>query len=350
MPMSSAKRALIAVAILILLAVTAGSFYLYRMHRPLSPASAGKPPDILSLLPSDSPIIIYIDADALRGLQGSPLVAGLGLAGPNPQQDRDYLQFVQSTGFDYTRDLDHAAIAFWPAGLATPANPMGDDRSLIYADGHFDQQRIAAYALRTGHLETRGSQSIYRVPGNPPIAFTFLSPDRIELASGKNAEALLAPPAAQPRDPAMQTRLNRVAGAPVFAVARLDTLPDSFYANFRNAPQLDHFVRSIRALSLAGKPQGDLFQLALDADCDSLKNAFEISALLETFRMVGSMALSDPHTRSQMTPEQYAFARSFLKQLRISNQDHWVRLSIDITPEMLRAAAASPGSHASAGR
>jgi len=339
MPISSAKRALIAVVVLVLLAAVAVGIYLYRTRRPLPPASAGKLPDIMSLLPPDAPVVVYIDASALRGLQGSPLAAALGIAGPTPQQDRDYLQFVQATGFDYTRDLDRAAIALWPAGIATPANPMGDDRSLILAEGRFDPKKIIAYALRTGRAESRGPLTIYSVPGNPPVSFTFLSSNRIAFASGKNSEELLAAPSRPPRDAAMQARIDRVAGAPLFAVARLEVLPASFYANFRNAPQLDHFVRSIRALSLAGKPQGDLFQLSLDADCDSMKNALEISALLETFRLVGSMAIADPHTRNQLTPGQYAFARAFLKQLQISHQDHWVRLSLDVTPEMLRAAA-----------
>ncbi len=339
MPLSSTKRALIAVAVLVLLAGTGAGVYLYRQHRPLPPESAGKPPDILSLLPPDAPVIVYIDAAALRGLQGSPLAAVLGLASPGPQQDRDYAEFVRATGFDYTRDLDRAAMAFWPAGLATPANPLGDDRVLAFADGRFDQDKIEAYALRAGQVEKRGAESIYEAPGNPPAAFEFLAPERIEIASGKNADARLAPSSSVSRDPVMQQRINRVAGAPLFAVARLDNLPDSFYSNFRNSPQLDHLVRSIRAVSLAGKPQNDRIEMALDAECDSMKSALEISTLLDAFRMFGSVALADPHTRSQMTPEQYAFARAVLKQLQITHQDYWVRLSLDITPDMLRAAS-----------
>lgn len=339
MALSSGKRALIAVAVLLLLAAGAAGIVLYRMHRPLPPASAGKPPDIMSLLPPDAPVVIYIDADALRGLQGSPLAAVLGLASPGPKEDRDYAQFVQETGFDYTRDLDHAAIAVWPAGLATQANPAGDDRATILADGHFDQKKITAYALRTGRAENRGLQTVYEVPGKPPVAFEFLSPDRIELASGNDPVALLSSANPLPRDPVMQDRISRVAGAPIFGVARMDQLPESFYSNFRNAPQLNHYIRSLRALSLAGKPTGDRIDLALDAECDSMKNALEISTLLETFRMIGAVAISDPRARGQMTREQYDFARAFLKQLKISPQDRWVRLSFEVTPQMLRQAA-----------
>jgi hypothetical protein len=339
MPLSSGKRALIAVAVLLLLILAAAGIFWHRMHRPLPPASAGRPPDIMSLLPSDSPAVTYIDAASLRGLQGSPLAAILGLASPGPQVDRDYAQFVQATGFDYTRDLDHAAIAFWPAGLATPQNPMGDDRSVVLAEGRFDQPKITAYALRTGRAEMHGTQTVYEVPGNPPVAFEFLSTDRIELASGKDAASLLGPAVETPRDPVMEERIHRVAGAPIFAVARMDRMPNSFYANFRNAPQVDHYVRSLRALSLSGQPEGDHIDLALDAECDSMKNAVQISTLLETFRMLGSFAINDPRTRSQMTREQYEFTRAFLKQLKISPQDHWVRLTFVVTPDMLRNAS-----------
>ena len=92
----------------------------------------------------------YIDAANLRKLQNSPLAAALGLASPGPQADRDYANFVRDTGFDYTRDLDHAAIAIWPASFGTPDNVLGEDRVLAIADGRFDQQKIRAYALHTG--------------------------------------------------------------------------------------------------------------------------------------------------------------------------------------------------------
>ena len=351
---SSTKRALIAVVVLVLLVCgTMGIFLLHMhgmrgLHHQMPPVSAGKPPDILSLLPPDAPVVIYLDAATLRGLQGSPLAAVLGLTSPSPAQDRDYADFVRNTGFDYERDLDHAAIAFWPAGMATPANPLGDDRVLAVADGRFNQQKIEAYALKSGRVETHGTQSFYEVPGNPRVAFEFLSSGQIAIASGKNADALLDVSNPLPRDPAMQSRIDRVAGAPVFAVARMDNLPDNFYANFRSAPQVDKFVRSIRALSLSGKPQSDGIFMALDAECDSTKNAFEISTLLDGLRLFGSMAISDPSTRHQMTKEQYTFAKDFLKHVEIAHQDKWVRVTLDITPEMLSAASAASSQHAPA--
>jgi hypothetical protein len=139
--------------------------------------------------------------------------------------------------------------------------------------------------------------------------------------------------------------LDRVAGAPIFAVARTDNLPPSFYANFANAPQLEKLARSVRGLSLAGKPVGNDIAAALDAECDTAKDAFEISTLLDGFRMLGSMALPDPKTLRQMTRDQAAFVRALIRELKITREDRWVRLRLDITPQMLGARHPSPLAH-----
>lgn len=344
MPASATKRALIVLAILVCLGVVAAGFYLNRARRPMpDPAvSAGPAPSVLSGLPPDAPGVAYLDVAALRKLQGSPLAAMLGLANANPETDRDYADFVRGTGFDYTRDLDTAAVAFWVAGHATPGNDLNIDRAVAIADGRFDQPKIKAYALRAGHAIARGSESIYEVPGNPAVAFEFLSPTRIILSSGKNPAALLGPFKTGPRDPATQALIDRVSAAPLFAVARTDNLPPGFYDNFRSSPQLESMARNIRGLTLAGAPKANDLQLALDAECDSMTHAIEMSTLLDGFRMIGSMALSDPKTRRQMSREQLALLTALLSQAKLSHQDRWVRLSLDVTPTMLGSSGADP--------
>ncbi len=359
MPLSSAKRAWIVVAVVLLCLLGAGLAYYYWKSRPLPPIvstlpgvpAAGPPPDLFSQLPADAPVVAYIDAASLRKLQNSPLAAALGLASPGPQADRDYANFVRDTGFDYTRDLDHAAIAVWPASFGTPENVLGEDRVLAIADGRFDQQKIKAYALRTGKEIPHGPQPVYEVPGNPPVSLTFLSPTRIALAGGRNASELLARidinASSSSRAPAMQSRIQRVAGAPLFAVARTDHLPASFYANFHNAPQLEQLARSIQNITLAGQPDGNNLRITLDAECDSMKNAMQVSFLLETGKMAGSMALSDPRTRRQMTKDQYVFLQALLSHATVNYQDKVVRLRLAITPDMLTAAPAPPKPSAS---
>jgi hypothetical protein len=344
--MSSTTRAWIAIGILLFLLLAGGATFYFWHNHPLPPivstapgAPAAAPPsDILSELPLDAPVVAYIDATALRSLQNSPLAAALGLASPGPQADRDYANFVRDTGFDYTRDLDHAAVAFWPASIGTPANVLGEDRVVAIADGRFDRQKIKSYALRTGKEVSRGSQTVYEVPGNPPVSLTFLSPTRIALAGGKNATQCLSSinvSGSSRRDAAMQSRIDRVAGAPIFAVARTEHLPANLYDSFHNAPQLEQLARSVQAITLAGQPSGNNLRITLDAESDSMKNALAISILLEGGRMAGSMALSDPNTRRQMTNEQIAFLQALVSQAQITHQNKLVRLVLDITPAML---------------
>lgn len=349
MPLSSTKRALIAIAVIVCLGAVGLGIYLHRQHRPLPGASVGAAPDLLSQLPADASAIGYIDVAALRGLQNSPLAAVLGLTSPGPQADREYAEFLRETGFDYTRDLDKAAIAAWPHSLIPPAGDMGENRILAIADGRFNQEKIKAYALRTGRAVARGAQLMYEVPGNPPISFKFLSPTRIVLASGKNATDLLNATSATARDPGMQSRIARVAGAPIFAVARTDQLPASFYSNFGNSKQLERLARSVRGLTLAGQPDGGKIKVALDAECDSMTNALQLSSLLDILRMGASLALSDPKTRRQMNREQAAFLSAVVNQLNVTHQDKWVRLTLDVTPEMLgvsRSNSADPPARA----
>lgn len=342
MPTPATKRILIAVIVPVCLAAAAAGFYLHRARRPLPAAAAnpGAAPSVLSELPPDAPGLAYIDVAALRRLQGSPLAAVLGLASVSPASDRDYANFVRATGFDYTRDLDKATIAFWLASRIGPAGIF--DRAVAIADGRFDQPRIKAYALRTGHVITRGNESIYVVPGNPPDAFEFLSPTRIVLASGKDPASLLGPFRSSPRDPATQALIARVSAASLFAVARTDNLPASFYSVFRSYPQLEQLARNIQGLTLAGQPKASDLQLTLDAQCDSMTHAIETSTLLDGLRMIGSMALSDPKTRSEMTRDQAAVATALLGQAKITHQDRWVRLTLDVTPAMLGSSGADP--------
>ncbi len=334
MSISSTKRAWIVVAVLVAIFAAGSGVYLYRLRRPLPAASAGTEPDLMSQLPPGAPVVGYIDVTALRKLQGSALAAMLGLAGADPKEDRDYQDFVRDTGFDYTRDLDKIVIAIWPIRMPTPRGGIGENQAITIAEGRFDHDKIKAYALRTGKAGMWMTRSFYTVPGDPPVSFSFLSPTRIELTDTPTMP-FVAPAADAKEIDAMKARINRVAGAPIFAVAQTDTLPSSFYDNFKNSPQLEALARSIKGLTFAGQPQGDRIDLELDAECDSLTHAAEIATLLDGFRMFGAVALSDTKTRRQMTAEQAAFLVALASQVKVTHQDRWVRLTLGVTPEML---------------
>ncbi|HXN26879.1 MAG TPA: hypothetical protein VN902_07130 [Candidatus Acidoferrales bacterium] len=362
MPLSSAKRAWIVIAVALLCLVGAGLAYYFWQSHPLPPIvssvsgvpTAGPPPDILSQLPADAPVIAYVDAANLRALQNSPLAAALGLAAPGPQADRDYANFVRDTGFDYTRDLDHAAVAFWPSNFGTSPKEINANRALVIADGRFDQQKISTASARNGTATTASdvSSAVWVIPGNPTISYEFLAPTRMALASG-DSDVLVRKLADidrkryGTRDPAMQSRIQRVAGAPLFAVARTDRLPQSIYAPLHSSPQLEQIARSVQAITLAGQPDRNNLKITIDAECDALKNAVQLAFLLETGKMAGSMALSDPRTRSQMTKEQFTFVEALINRATINHQNKIVRITLEITPDMLAAAPVPPKAAAS---
>ena len=323
---------LAATATLVVAGLTA---YAYRAWHRAPPATAALAPNILGLLPPQAPAIAYIDVAGLRRLQNSPLAAILGLTQADPQPDPDYESFVRDTGFDYTRDLDKAAIAFWPA--ISPSGQLGENSIVAIADGRFDEPKIKAYALRTGKIARRAAGSIYEVPGDPLVSFEFLSPTRIALASGPNAENLLPGLTLSHLDPLIQSRVNRVAGEPVFAVARTDNPPPQFYDALRGSPQFQRLAHSIQSLALAGQPESDHIHLTLDAECDSTKNAIELATLLDSLRIFGPLALADPKTRRQMTPAQLSLLETLIKKTEISHEDRIARLSLDLTPAMLGA-------------
>jgi hypothetical protein len=329
----------IAVAVLLAVAMIVAGVYLYRIRGPLPGSAAGVAPDILSQLPPEAPAIAYIDVRALRGLQDSSWATVLGLSNTDPHADPDYKRFVSDTGFDYSRDLDSAAIAFWPTRLPTSSSGPLENPVVAIGDGRFDQQKIKAYALRSGKTVARGRQRIYEVPGSPAVAFEFVSSSRIFLAGGPDTEKFLFSAHSAKRDPDMQSRIDRVAGSPIFAVARTDNLPPSFYDNLKSVPQFEILAHSVKALSFAGQPEGSVIHVTLDAECDSMTDAMKLSTFLDGLRILGAIALSDSKTRRQFTPEQLSLFEALINQTKVTHQDHWVRLRIDITAAMLEDAS-----------
>lgn len=336
MPLSSTKRTWIALGIVLCVAGAALGFYFYHARRQLPGSSAGAASELLTQLPSDAPAVAYFDVSFIRG---SPLVLKIA-ALAEPQEDPEYKRFARDTGFDYARDLDRVSLAFWP-GHSTQY-PL--DRAVILADGRFDRQMIDAYIAADPSIHRGPGQvaELSPLPGFSKREFGFVSPGRVAYTAGTDIAASVQRNGAARINPSLEPLIQRVAGAPVFAVVRADNLPESFYASFKSSPQLEHFARSIRGIALAGKPDGNRLHLVLDAECDSMKNAMAIAGQLEILRMFGSAALADPRTRRQMDKQQAALAQALLNQIQVTHQDVWVRLTLDITPEMIAAPPAKP--------
>jgi hypothetical protein len=339
MPIPRPLRVLLFLAGLVCVVAIAAAVFVYRSH--YKGPETNPIPDLIGQLPAGAPAIAYIDVAALRQLKGSPLASLLGLATSDANEDREYQEFVRSTGFDYARDLDRAALAIWPPKTESPPHAQEnaqENEILAIADGRFDQQKIQAYALRSGTTVTRGKHSLYQVPGDPPVSFGFLSATRVILASGPNAETHILGAESLGLDPPIRALVDHVSGASFFVAARADALPKSIYTSIGQSSQIANMAMRIQGLTLAGRPNADNLDLALDAQCDSTKSALEISTLLGGLRIFGPLALSDPKTKSQMTKEQAKFLATLLAQVQIRQQENWVRITWEVTPQMLTTA------------
>jgi hypothetical protein len=301
-------------------------------------------------------VLFYAD---LAPLRASPFIMRLAALMPPATQARDYTEFVRATGFVYERDLDRVVLAIQSDGK----NPV----TTAIAEGRFDRNKIAAYALRSGKLEKQNGKDIYVILAKSPdksLVIRFLNDHRISLtsqaASGpnpgpKNAPENRAPAATEapstaasvdgrssPFPAEMQERLARLSGAPIFAVAKLDAAMQNknFLIEGLRSDELENLARSIRWLNLAARPEGDRLRLALEGECDTAENSRQLAGALDSLlRIMGKMALSDPKTRRQMDPATLAVLEALLGSAEVSRDDknhvHRVRLSLALTQTML---------------
>jgi hypothetical protein len=101
------------------------------------------------------------------------------LAGEKAVQDADYREFLRRTGFDYTRDLDLALVAFAPRA------------NYFLLKGRFDWPRLEAYAAQSGGACAEG---VCRMPGSKPernISYRRLRGNLVRLEHAGNVERVV---------------------------------------------------------------------------------------------------------------------------------------------------------------
>jgi len=112
-------------------------------------------PDAVRLLPN-SDAILYVNLEPIR------LLTDLG---KNPPKNREpeYEEFVRQTGFEFERDLDHAAIAIHYSG--SPLNPSSETRYSEIMQGRFDGKRVTDYLRQMSRQTERYKDfDIYIIP------------------------------------------------------------------------------------------------------------------------------------------------------------------------------------------
>jgi len=290
-------------------------------------------PELLSLAPSDSTTIFYADLAALRG---TPIMQKLVSSVPPANVDRDYSEFVSATGFDFQRDLDRVVLAIRPATQKT------QQQDVVFAQGRFDRQKIGQYALRTGKVEKHNGRDVYILPSTTAgksIYMTFLEGNRLALSDGGDLSPVLDAMTGKPAsaDPAMQERLSRISGSPVFAVAQTPAAPANSSAAASNPMNA---FQALRWVSIAARPDGDQVIVSAEGECNSPNDAVKVSATLQFLRTLAGAGLAEPQAKQKLSADQLALAGHVLDSVQISNDANRVRLLLTLTPEMMNAATA----------
>lgn len=220
--------------------------------RPLS-----SPADLIGCVPRSGATVVYLDVDALRKSGYLDLIAG-----SKPVEEPDYRKFVESTGFDYRRDLQRVAGSFSSSG------------AFFALSGTFNWKRLEAYAksqngaCKDGVCRTASSQ-----PGRW-ISFYMLRSRTLGIAFSGNEFAALD---IVPHKQAGLTATNPT--APVWALVPAATLTEApLPAGTRSFTSPLASAESI-VFTLGPKNQG--LEMNVDVTCVSASAASDLLVKLE---------------------------------------------------------------------
>ena len=213
----------------------AGAVLAYSVFRRGGVADASPAPELLSEVPAGAPTLIYADLAAIRA---STFYQQRPDHGPIAIPDRDYADFVQSTGFDFEKDLDRVVIASWPAGLSQGQDKQDRKKPLWWPTDVSTARRFVITRCARGKLDRQEGREVFLFPtDNQPglpagqagwNSITFLDDHRVAIVEGPSIAPLLARhDDGAAADPA-RARAARVAGAAVFAISRVPAIPDNF--------------------------------------------------------------------------------------------------------------------------
>lgn len=318
-------------AAVIVLSIVLAIFFGYRRWK--ASDSIASRADLLSLMPEEVGAVGFVDLGQLRN---SPFLVQLLSWAPQPAPDSDYAQFMQATGFNYERDLDRLALGFNRQSQTTTV--------FAIAEGRFDRKKIEGYASRFGSLKTADGKTLFAVPINGSerkAYFTFLRDDRIAWAND-SSYFFQRPPGGSPQE--WREHFARVAGTPIFAVLRQDSVSASALAQapggFRS-PQLAALLSQLQWISISGKPEGNFLRVVIDGESVSEATVHQLKELLSGIVVLAQIGLNDAKTRKQLDPELRQGYLDLLQSAEIEQLDRTtsksVRVVFDVTPKLLEA-------------
>jgi hypothetical protein len=313
----------------------ASAAIVYSGFRSSKPADFSATPELLLEVPAGAPTLVYADLAAIRA---SAFYQQRPDRGPIALPNRDYADFVQSTGFDFEKDLDRVVIASWPAGLTQEKK-----QTILIADGRFDRRKIHDYTLRKGKLDHQEGRDVFLFPAdNLPTdkqgrwnSITFLNDHRLAIVEGSSIAPLRGPPGDAPGGDPARERAARVAGAAIFAITRVPAIPINSSSGGAQSAQLLNLARSVQWITLAARPEGNDLRVSLEGECQTPSDARQLQAALEIFRLIGRAGLESPKTRESMPPATFDALETLLKSADVSATADRVRILVQLAPDIL---------------
>ncbi|HLJ23984.1 MAG TPA: hypothetical protein VKT71_07720 [Candidatus Acidoferrales bacterium] len=314
-------------------AAVATSLLVYGGIRRTSNEHASFAPELLSALPSGAPTIIYLDLAAIRA---SSFYQHRPDKGPIAIPNRDYAEFMRTTGFDFEKDLDRVVVASWPT-----ASTAAQQKNVVIAEGRFDRAKIRSYAEEKGKIEQQQGREVLLFPSTPAGnwgSITFLDPHRIAIVAGPSIAPLYAGnPDRSAADPARE-RAARLDGAAAFMITQVPPIPDKPGAASQNpaSAQLLSLARSVHWVTLAARPEGDNLRVSLEGECDTASSAVQLKSTLDVLRMFGRAGLESPKASQSMNAASVAQLENLLSGIEITQSAERVRILLELTPDVFK--------------
>jgi hypothetical protein len=305
------------------------------------PLLASPAPDLFALVPSGAPTVAFLDLAAIRE---TSIYKNRKDRSPIALPSGDYANFVAETGFDFEHDLDRVVLAAWPK-LAPDDMP----KAVVVAEGRFDRAKIRAYATKHGKITQQLNHEVFVFPAqgaaasaNQGSSMVFLDEHHLGMVGGADISVLLNAHGAGATDP-VQERVARVQAASAFIILHASAFPVGATMKGTPAGQFAGLAQTIDWLSLAVTPEGENARLSLEGECKTPADAHQLHSALELVRQLGLAGVSDPKAGQQMDPAQFAALKSLVTNLEIKETDNYVRILMQITPEMMNLLNAQRG-------
>ncbi len=198
MPSLLSGRKSLLLSILAIL-VVAGSLVWWYARR-----QTGGAPRSFQYLPAGSVAAIHLD---LAGLRTSSLIRQALKSQAGPQLESDYAEFVQSTGFNFERDLDSVSLGI--------SGPQGARVVHAVLEGRFDRDKVDRYS-RERRQATRAHLghdiNLFTGPSGRKFRLAFLAPGRLAFSNAPDSSSSIEKmiELSQRQAPSLESRLREL--------------------------------------------------------------------------------------------------------------------------------------------